>query len=266
LLVYSFFRRGPGAWIGATAGGVLLTHGLKSHSPLYEVLGVTGRDATTTSHPLSRDVHSRSSATIDAPAEKLYKEWRDVPQLTRFFQHVEQIEPISDTRSRWTARLPTDRDFTWEAIINEQRENERFSWHATEDSPIDHRGTISFQNAPGGRGTVVTLELQTHLPGGALGALLGKAMGRDPSWEAAEALRRFKQWIETGGIVSARSPSARKDGWTGHSLREEAFGGSRPRANERTLEPPQPAQVSDEHVEEASRESFPASDAPGYNA
>lgn len=213
--------QGIGRWIRMGLGGTLLFHGIKRNCRLYESLGVRSADATMASHPLSRSIQSCGSITIDAEPQQLYDAWRDPEQLRRIFPHATEIARLPDPALyRWTVELPGGRTMSWDSTVNEQPDKNRLSWQTARNQPLQHDGSIEFVPAIGGRGTRVLLEMYSHLPGGAIGALLLKLMNRSPSWEAAEALRRLKQWIETGEIASSRSPAHRGNGWNGHSLRD----------------------------------------------
>jgi uncharacterized membrane protein len=69
-------------------------------------------------------------------------------------------------------------------------------WHsyATDNAP---KGTVSFAEAPGGKGTEVYLEVEQNT---IVGAAL-KTIGEEPYQQAKDALRRFKQIVETGEIA-----------------------------------------------------------------
>ncbi len=242
----------------ALAAAGLLWHGSKRHSKVYSALGISSEDAGTFSNPLSRDVRSRASITINKPAKDLHAAWRDLPSLARFFPRVESVEELDDTRSRWTIRIPSGKSFTWTAAITQDEEGERIAWESEQGAPFRHRGRIDFREALGGRGTAVTLELHYHLPAGIIGVLAAKAQGADPQDEATEALRRFKQWIETGEIATNRGPAARGSGMTSGSTRQAVFKDTPARTGTASTSGPR------DRVDEASDESFPASDPPSY--
>ena len=73
---------------------------------------------------------------------------------------------------------------------------------AAAESPLSDEGTqISYAPAPGGRGTEVRVTTTQSAPGGALGQKVAAVVGADPQRRLDDALRRFKQVLETGEVV-----------------------------------------------------------------
>jgi uncharacterized membrane protein len=70
-------------------------------------------------------------------------------------------------------------------------------------APFGHAGVVRFEPAPGGRGTVVTVEMEYLPPGGTVTAAAAKLIGHAPEQQLHEDLRRFKQLMETGQIAVA---------------------------------------------------------------
>jgi hypothetical protein len=60
---------------------------------------------------------------------------------------------------------------------------------------------ISYGPAPGDRGTEVRVVLEQSVPGGALGQKVAAVVGADPQRQLDDALRRFKQLVETGEVI-----------------------------------------------------------------
>ena len=60
---------------------------------------------------------------------------------------------------------------------------------------------MSFQRAPGDRGTEVRVELEYDPPFGKLGAQVAKLFREEPGQQIFDDLRHFKQVIELGEIV-----------------------------------------------------------------
>ena len=84
-------------------------------------------------------------------------------------------------------------------IINEVP-NQVIGWRSTEGSDVVSAGSVNFDDAGNGRGTQVRVRMQYSPPGGKVGAVVAKMMGRDPATEIREDLRRFKQLIEIGEV------------------------------------------------------------------
>ena len=61
--------------------------------------------------------------------------------------------------------------------------------------------TVSFAPAPGGRGVEVRAVLEQKTPGGPVGRVVGAVTGTDPGRQLTDAMRRFKQLLETGEVI-----------------------------------------------------------------
>ena len=57
---------------------------------------------------------------------------------------------------------------------------------------------VSFEEAPGDRGTEVHVDLEHETTGGKLGEAILKLTGKEPLSKAKDDLRRFKARVETG--------------------------------------------------------------------
>jgi uncharacterized membrane protein len=64
---------------------------------------------------------------------------------------------------------------------------------------IDAR--VTFEPAPGDRGTEIHVTIEHDAPGGKVGEVVDKVRGAMPRAKAMDELRRFKQRVETGVIV-----------------------------------------------------------------
>jgi hypothetical protein len=60
---------------------------------------------------------------------------------------------------------------------------------------------VRFERAPGGRGTIVKVNLEYNPTAGALGAMVAKLFGEEPQQQLDDDLRRFKQVMEVGEVV-----------------------------------------------------------------
>jgi uncharacterized membrane protein len=146
------------------------------------------------------NVPVNKSIVINASAEEVYQYWRDFENLPRFMRYLESVKVTGEGRSHWVARAPGG-SVEWDAEVTEDRPNQSISWRSLEGSEVETSGTVRFEPAVGGRGTVVHVRLDYNPPGGAVGALFAKLFGEDPDGQMQIDLRRFKQIIELGEIV-----------------------------------------------------------------
>lgn len=152
----------------------------------------------TTAKPGEVDV--QKSITVNRPIEECYRFWRDFQNFPRFMKHLEEVSVTSETRSHWRAKAPAGTTVVWDAEITVDHPGELLAWHSLEGADIDNAGTVRFERAPGGRGTVIKVDLLYRPPGGKAGAILAKLFGEEPEQQIDQDLRRFKQLIETGEI------------------------------------------------------------------
>jgi uncharacterized membrane protein len=116
-------------------------------------------------------------------------------------QHLESVREIGEGRSHWVAKAPAGSTVEWNAEITAERPNELIAWRSLEGADVDNSGSIRFEPAPGGRGTIVRAEVEYTPPGGIIGAALAKLFGEEPGQQVEADLRRFKQVMETGEVV-----------------------------------------------------------------
>lgn len=209
LIAFGLTQRGKGGMLPILAGGSLLLHGLSSHSHLYEAIGVDESYGTPIRHPLNRIVHFRKSICINRSAADIYAFWRDLKNLPRFMHNIVAVEELDDTRSRWHAHGPFNKEVYWEAEILEERQNEMITWRTIEtESNLEHEGVLSLRRAVGNRGTILSLDCRWSPPGGVIGAALAKLLPQDPARQVSEDLRRFRQLMETGEISRNQEASS----------------------------------------------------------
>jgi uncharacterized membrane protein len=182
--------------------------------------------------PYGYGIKMKRSVTVNASADQLYAFWRRLENLPVLFDNVISVRPLDDTRSHWSLRVPGGMTLEWDAEITIDRQAEMIGWRSLGGADLDNAGYVRFERATGGRGTVVRVALQYNPPAGKLGAALATLFGEKPTTQIEEALRKFKQVVETGEIATT----------TGE-----------PKLSHST-----------EPVEAASEDSFPASDAPAW--
>ena len=164
---------------------------------------------------LTRGVTSRQGSTpvvvtltINRSREELYKAWRNFENLPRWMKHLKSVDIKDDRRSHWVAAGPGGSTVEWDAEITEDRSNEMIAWRSLEGSDVDHRGVVRFEPAPGNRGTMVTVEMRYAPPGGTLGSAVAAWFGEDPPQSIKMDLRRFKQVMEVGEVITTEGQPA----------------------------------------------------------
>jgi uncharacterized membrane protein len=146
--------------------------------------------------------------TINRSREDLYEAWRNFTNLPQWMKHLKSVEVMGDRRSHWVASGPAGSTVEWNADISEDRPNEMIAWRSVEGSDVDHSGVVRFEPAPGNRGTMVTVEMRYSPPGGTLGSAVAAWFGEDPAQSIKMDLRRFKQVMETGEVITTEGQSA----------------------------------------------------------
>lgn len=141
--------------------------------------------------------------TVGRPPEEVYRRWRDFGSFPRFMRHIEEVRVEGERRSHWRARTPWGGTVEWDAEMTEDRPNELIAWRSLPGSDVHNAGRVRFRPAPGGRGTVVEVELHYEPPAGGLGATVAKLVGREPHQQVSDDLRRFKQLVETGVVLDS---------------------------------------------------------------
>ena len=145
---------------------------------------------------------------INRSPEDLYRFWHDFQNLPRFMKHLKTVMITDDRRSHWVAEGPAGTTVEWDAEIIEDRINEAISWRSLEGSEVSHTGSIDFKRAPGKGGTFVTVKMEYRPPGGTLGSTIAWLFGEEPNQTIKADLRRFKQLMETGEVVTTEGQPA----------------------------------------------------------
>jgi uncharacterized membrane protein len=183
------------------------------------VAGVTALDAIC-SQRLSRsngaqgEFRVAQSLTVNRSPEELYRYWRNFQNLPRFMKHIESAWETGGGRSHWVAKAPAGRTVEWDAEIIEDRPHELIAWRSLEGSDVEQVGSVRFERAPGGRGSIVKVEMRYRPPAGVVGATVAKLLGKDPGRQIKDGLRRFKQIMESGETLTTEGQPAGRAGST----------------------------------------------------
>ena len=182
----------------------------------------------------------RRRITIGCPPAEVYRAWGAIERLPRFMPAIASVH-AEESRSHWVGVTPRGRPFEFTMHTVVAREGELVIWESDPDAAVDLRITARFVPAPADRGTELSVTVD-YVSSTARAGLVAGALRRGLSG----ALRRFKQWLEAGEVATVEGQP------TGHAAQAQ-----RPELQRRVA-----AKKSKDVVEEASAESFPASDAP----
>ena len=158
--------------------------------------------------PPEKDEEGRLIATavqtIQATPDQLYSLWSDISSFPMWQENVISVIPDGPALSHWVMGNPEDVDgrrLEFDSQIVEDIPGRRIAWKSI-TKEVDLAGSVTFQEANSGRGTVVNLRQALKVPLGDFANSLTAAVKRSPRQTLAENLRHFKQLVETGEIPS----------------------------------------------------------------
>ena len=177
----------------ALAGAPLIYRGTTGHWPVPQSVAQKASDAVA-APPIE------TALTIDKPRTELYGFWRRLENLPRFMKNLDEVTDLGGGRSHWVGKSPLGFRAEWDAEIVEEREGRLLSWRSLPGSQVDTAGTVSFEDAANGRGTIVRVRIE--IGGSAIGQAVGKVLSGSAQQEVREDLRRFKELMETGEVAT----------------------------------------------------------------
>ena len=150
---------------------------------------------------------------VNRSREDCYRQWRNFQDLPSFMSYLQSVSDNGDGRTHWVAAGPGDITAEWDAEIVDDVPGQRISWRSVEGSAIYNSGSVEFDEAPGGRGTMVRVQMDFSSPAGAV-TTLARSFGKHPEQMVKKDLRRFKQVMETGEAITTEGQSAGRKGST----------------------------------------------------
>lgn len=189
----------------ALAGGYLLLRGITGHCYVYRLMDIDRSDRGIGGITVEEGV------TINKPVEEVFSFFHNFENLPGFMNHLESVTVLDGRRSHWVAKAPLGQSVEWDAEIISEEPNAYIAWRALPGSQIPNAGWVRFKPAPEGRGTEVYVQMEYDPPGGSAGAAFAKLLGEEPQTQVHEDLRRLKQLLESGEIITVEGqPSGRR--------------------------------------------------------
>ena len=168
----------------AGVGGWLLYQGYTGRNPMFKPLGFRVNPQPALPE-VAETLVVEEAITISRPRAEVYAH----------FSVPENLPALGETNVQVLREVEAD----------------ELAWRATREDRLMHFGSVSFRDAPGGRGTIVAAHVEYAPSGGSLGAALAHVMGRSPQRLVADSLRRARALLETGEVATTRGqPTGRR--------------------------------------------------------
>jgi uncharacterized membrane protein len=138
------------------------------------------------------------SIIVGRQPEEVYSFWRSFENLPRFMDHLESVKDMGNGRTHWKTRGPGGSSVEWDAEITADERNRRISWRSLPGATVENAGTVWFERATGGRGTLIRVEMEYRPPFGKIGAVTASLFRENPKQQMYDDLRSMKQILEVG--------------------------------------------------------------------
>lgn len=205
LAYYGLRKPNAGGLAMAAAGGAMVYRGATGYCPINEMLGRDSSSGRDISLEITR------SLTIRRPRREVYQFWRQLENLPQFMKHLQEVRQLGPKQSHWVARVPKGvGTVEWNADIVQEETDSLISWRSLAGSDVDNAGEVRFSDAPAKRGTVVQATISYRPPAGAVGGSVAKLLNPAFQQMVENDLRRFKQIMETGEVITTEGQPAGK--------------------------------------------------------
>jgi uncharacterized membrane protein len=161
----------------------------------------------------------RTSALVNADAQKLYEMWRDIESAPLWQEQIVSVTRIDDRISRWVMQA-RDKQVEWDSEVVADQPGRRIAWQSIAGDS-KNAGEVIFEEAPGGRGTTVIVLQEFAMS--KLASAWETVTGRNPKQAVIENLRHFKALAETGEVPRTQGQSHGPRGFVGDA-KASAYG------------------------------------------
>lgn len=190
--------KSPGGISMLLTGGFLLVRGFSGYCPMNYAIG---RNSV---HKQGSPVEVKARVSVNKPRSEVYAFWRNLENLPRFMRHLEKVEELTNTKSRWTAKGPAGvGSVSWEAEIDGDQNNEFISWRSLPGSSVDNAGQVRFRETPDNE-TEIKVRITYRLPAGDVGGVAAKLFSPMAQKMMKDDIRDFKKVMETGEVPARK--------------------------------------------------------------
>jgi uncharacterized membrane protein len=197
LLGYALIKRSKFSLPVGLLGTAGLYRGVTGHCPFYEILGYSRADAE--KQNMIRGITVQHSIVVDRPVDQVYQEWRNLQNISYIFQHLESVEPLDDTRSRWTAAGDNQVDpIMWESEIIFERKNRLIAWRSLPGYDLENQTVVEFEPDQEKMRTEILFQTSYTLPAGQTETAKNRDLYQhlfkmSPESEIKEDLKRYQR-------------------------------------------------------------------------
>jgi uncharacterized membrane protein len=161
----------------------------------------------------------RTTALVQANAQALYAIWRNVESAPLWQEQITRVVATGHKTSHWIMES-NGKTIEWDSEVMADEPGVRITWRSI-GGDSNNAGEVIFEEAPGGRGTMVTVLQEFRM--GKLTTVWETLVGRNPKQAVIENLRHFKAFAETGEIPRVQGQPHGDRGIVG-KMKESTYG------------------------------------------
>src|SRR5438477_5946209 len=145
------------------------------------------------------------SIEVRVPLTTAYNQWTQFEEFPQFMEGVEEVRQLDDTHLHWKAEI-AGKTKEWDAVIVEQRPDERVEWANTDGAR--NAGVVTFHRiSDDSTGVMAQMDVDPDGIAEKAGDVLGIVKRR-----VKADLERFKDLIESQGFASGAWRGVVKEG------------------------------------------------------